>query len=40
MGHTDISVTANVYTDATVDDALSALRRIDKNAQQDKLKDK
>lgn len=40
MGHTDISVTANVYTDATVDDALSALQRIDKNAQQDKLKDK
>lgn len=28
MGHSSIAITANVYTDATVDDALSALKRI------------
>ena len=29
MGHSDISVTANVYTDATTDDAISARDKID-----------
>lgn len=30
MGHSDISVTANVYTDATVDDAIAARDLMDK----------
>ena len=29
MGHSDISVTANVYTDATVEDAMSARDLMD-----------
>lgn len=32
MGHSDISVTANVYTDATVDDAISALTLLNASA--------
>ena len=34
MGHSDISVTANVYTDATIDDALSARERLDATLKQ------
>lgn len=40
MGHSDISVTANIYTDATKEDALDALKLIDEKASQDKTQDK
>lgn len=32
MGHSDISVTANVYTDATIEDAIAALKLLDNSS--------